>query len=354
MVVGKYLDAIAMTTLAVRARAPRHPRRRRYRNRGLQTMIMYRLLLFVPVLGGVSAGLFAAAAASPFDPLAGYLGNRYMTTTEADKALIADQLGLHTPWYELYFSWLHAVMTGDLGMSRSFSQPVAQVLTERIPWTILLVSVGMTASVLIALAVGVWAGMHRGGVIDRAIAAACIVIQGLPPFVLALAAIGIFAVGLGWLPPAGLTDAGADPTFGQVARHLVLPAAVLAVSQLPWALLAVRESVSVNRGEDYVAGAVARGVDMRTITRRHILPTSLAPFVTIIGVRLPEVVVGAVLVEEIFSWPGAAGALVQSARDLDMPLLAILTVGTTCAVLVGSLLADIAYVLLDPRVKADG
>lgn len=137
-------------------------------------------------------------------------------------------------------------------------------------------------------------------------------------------------------------------------RHLLLPATVLAVSQLPWLLLAVRESVSANRGEDYVAGALVRGVDPRTITRRHIVPTSLAPFVTIIGVRLPEVVVGAVLVEEIFSWPGVAGALVQSARDLDMPLLAVLTVGATLVVLVGSLAADVCYVLLDPRVRADG
>ncbi|MBN4926695.1 ABC transporter permease [Hoyosella rhizosphaerae] len=317
-------------------------------------MIFWRLVMLPPVFIVVSAGLFAAAALSPFDPLVGYLGSRYMTTTEADKFLIAEQLGLDTPWYVVYGSWVQGLFTGDLGMSRSFSQPVVDVLAERIPWTILLVGVAMTVAVMLSLIVGIWCGMHRGGRIDQAIAALAIILQGIPPFVLSLVAIGVFALALGWLPPAGLTDAGADPTVAQVARHLILPAGVLAISQMPWLLLAVRESISTNRGEDFVAGAVARGLSERDITRKHIVPTSLAPFVTIVGVRLPEIVVGAVLVEEIFSWPGVAGALVTAAHNLDMPLLAILTVGTTLAGLLGSLLADVAYVLLDPRVEADG
>ncbi|MFC4375254.1 ABC transporter permease [Nocardia halotolerans] len=313
-----------------------------------------RLLTLIPVLTVVSAALFAAAAISPFDPLVGYLGARYETTSTTDRTLLADQLGLDASWYQLYGRWVADLATGDLGISRTFAQPVSDVLAQRIPWTALLVLVAMSVAVVLALVAGVWAGMRRGGIADRMITATCVVLQGLPPFVVSLAAIGLFAVGLGWLPPAGLTDAGAEVGAGQVARHLVLPAAALAVSQLPWLLLAVRESVSTHRGEDFVLGAATRGIDATTITRRHILPTSLAPFVTILGARLPEVVVGAVLVEEIFSWPGIAGAFVQSAQDLDMALLALLTVGTTCAVMLGSLLADVAVVLLDPRVRADG
>ncbi len=328
--------------------------RGRLRGRGIGAMAGRRLVALIPVLVAVSAGLFAAAAVSPFDPLVGYLGARYESTSAADKTLLADQLGVDAPWYQLYWRWVTDLLGGDLGVSRGFAQPVRELLAQRIPWTVLLVIVAMTAAVVVALGAGVWAGMRRGGLVDRGVAAACVILQGLPPFVVSLAAIAVFAVGLGWLPPAGLTDAGADPGFAQVARHLVLPASALALSQVPWLLLAVRESVSGNRSEDFVVGAATRGIDATTITRRHILPTSLAPFVTILGVRLPEVVVGAVLVEEIFSWPGVAGAFVQSAKDLDMALLAILTVGTTCAVMLGSLLADIAVVVLDPRVRADG
>ncbi|MFE1595940.1 ABC transporter permease [Nocardia sp. NPDC058705] len=328
--------------------------RSRVRGRGLRAMIGWRLVTLIPVLAAVSAALFAAAAVSPFDPLVGYLGARYETTSGADRAVLTEQLGLDASWYQLYGRWIGDLFSGDLGTSRGFAQPVSTLLAQRIPWTVLLVLVAMSVAIAVALGAGVWAGMHRGGLIDRVVTASCVVMQGLPPFVVSLAAIAVFAVGLGWLPPAGLTDAGAEVGFGQVARHLVLPAAALAVSQVPWLLLAVRESVSGNRGEDFVVGAATRGIDIATITRRHILPSSLAPFVTILGARLPEVVVGAVLVEEIFSWPGIAGAFVQSAKDLDMALLAILTVGTTCAVMVGSLLADVAVVVLDPRVRADG
>ncbi|MFC9877158.1 ABC transporter permease [Nocardia salmonicida] len=327
--------------------------RSRVRGRGLRAMVGWRLVTLIPVLAAVSAALFAAAAVSPFDPLVGYLGARYETTSASDRELLTNRLGLDASWHQLYGRWLGDLFSGDLGISRSFAQPVSTLLTQRIPWTMLLVVVAMSVAIAVALGAGVWGGMHRGGVTDRLVTASCVVMQGLPPFVVSLAAIALFAVGLGWLPPAGLTDAGAEVGFGQVVRHLVLPAA-LAVSQVPWLLLAVRESVSGNRGEDFVVGAATRGIDTATITRGHILPTSLAPFVTILGARLPEVVVGAVLVEEIFSWPGIAGAFVQSAKDLDMALLAVLTVGTTCAVMLGSLLADIAVVLLDPRVRADG
>lgn len=344
-----------MTALDVRAGATSDPvRTHNARRRSILVMVGRRMLFIVPVIIVVSAGLFAAAAISPFDPLVGYLGTRYMTTSEADKALIAAQMGFDNPWYSTYWTWLHAVTTGDLGVSRSFNQPVSQVISERLPWTLLLVGTSLVIAILASLVLGVLAGIRKGGLLDRTVSGLCVVVQGLPPFVLSLGAIALFALTLGWLPVAGLTDGGADPTAGQVIRHLILPVAVLAISQMPWLLLAVRESVVGSTGEGFVAGAVARGIPASTITQRHVVPTSLAPFVNIIGVRLPELVVGAVLVEEVFSWPGIAGAIVSSARDLDMALLAFLTGGTTLTVMLGSLLADVVVALLDPRVSTDG
>ncbi len=116
----------------------------------------------------------------------------------------------------------------------------------------------------------------------------------------------------------------------------------------------VRQSVRDAIGSDAVRGARARGIPERTILLRHVVPVSLGPFVSVIGLRLPEIIVGAAIVEEVFSWPGIAGAVVTSARELDFPLLAALTVGTTLIVLIGSLLADVTLALLDPRVTADG
>lgn len=140
-------------------------------------------------------------------------------------------------------------------------------------------------------------------------------------------------------------------TLASLARHLALPALVLALSQLPWIVLALRASVTSALGSDAVRGAVARGLPWRTVVRGHVLPVSLAPLVTLLGARLPELIVGAVLVEEVFAWPGLAAALVAAAQQLDFALLALLTVVTTAAVLLGSLLADVAYLALDPRVE---
>lgn len=324
------------------------------RRRAILAMVGRRMLFIAPVVAVVSAGLFAAAAISPFDPLVGYLGTRYMATSEDDKALIASQMGFDSPWYSTYRLWLQGVLTGDPGISRSFNQPVTQVISERLPWTLLLAGTSLVVAVLVSLALGVVTGIRRGGFLDRVVSGLCVAVQGLPPFVMSLGAIALFALTLGWLPVAGLTDGGADPTPGQVIRHMILPVAVLAISQIPWLLLTVRESVAGSAGEEFVAGALARGIPAPTITTRHILPTSLAPFVNIIGVRLPELIVGAVLVEEVFSWPGIAGAVVSSARDLDMALLAFLTVGTTLTVMLGSLLADLVVAAADPRVSTDG
>jgi peptide/nickel transport system permease protein len=306
------------------------------------------------VLLAVCLGVFAAAAASPFDPLAGYLGDRYLTASAAVQDRIAGELGTDRPWLEQFGRWVGQLLSGDLGVSRSYGRPVADVVAERLPWTLLLVVVSLLLAVVLALAVGIRTARHRGGWLDRVITPLCVVLQAVPPFVLGLGVVAVFGLGLAWLPIAGLTDAGAEATVGQVARHLVLPALVLTLSQRPWLLLTVRESLRRALEEDHVRGARSRGLAEGTVVLRHALPTALLPFVTLLGARLPELVVGAVLVEEIFSWPGLAEAVVTSAVELDFPLLAFLTVMTTLAVLLGSLLADVLYVLLDPRVSADG
>lgn len=317
-------------------------------------MALRRAAFAVPLLVVVSAALFALASRSPFDPLAGYLGDRYTTTSDADRARLADELGLRDPWWATYGHWVRGLLSGDLGVSRSFGQPVATVIGERLPWTLLLTCLGLGLAIVASFVLGVWSGARPGGPVDRLVTPLAPVVQATPPFVLSLGAVAVFALSLGWLPVAGLTDAGTDPTFGQVSEHLVLPVTVLAVSQVPWLAMSVRQSVRDAIGSDAVRGARARGIPERTILLRHVVPVSLGPFVSVIGLRLPEIIVGAAIVEEVFSWPGIAGAVVTSARELDFPLLAALTVGTTLIVLIGSLLADVPLALLDPRVTADG
>lgn len=325
----------------------------RRRRRRVARMAIRRALFAVPLTLGTSLVLFALASQSPFDPLTGYLGDRYLTMSTADKQRVAAELGLDAPWWQQWLTWVGHAVTGDLGHSRTYAQPVTTVIAERAPWTLLLSGTAIVAAVAIALAAGLWAGLRPGGFLDRACTAAATVVQAVPPFVLSLAAITVCALTLRWLPVAGLTDPGAEPTVSQVARHLLLPAAVLTLSLLPWLLLSLRQSIRAAAESDAVVGARARGIPEAVIVRRHVLPVALGPFTTVIGLRLPELLVGAAIVEEVFSWPGLAGSLVTAAKELEFPLLAALTIGTTLLVLAGSLLADVAHALLDPRVADD-
>ncbi|WP_244515314.1 ABC transporter permease [Actinopolyspora xinjiangensis] len=317
-------------------------------------LVARRIVLAVPVLLFVSLAVFLLAAASPFDPIHQYYGVQIFDASAADVARVRQQLGLDRPVPLRFLDWLGGVLSGDLGVSRSMRRPVADVLAERLPWTLLLAGCGLALAVVFSLFVGTLAAWRQGGWLDRLITALGHALEGIPPFVVALLAIASFSLGLGWLPVAGLTDAGSALGPAQVAEHLVLPAAVLGLSQSPWLVLHVRQSLLAAFTEDHVTGARARGLRERVVVLRHALPTALLPFVTLIGARVPELVTGAVLVEEVFSWPGVASAVVTAARAADYPLLTVLTLLATAAVLLGSLLADVAAVLLDPRVSADG
>ncbi|MGH3916174.1 MAG: ABC transporter permease [Pseudonocardiaceae bacterium] len=324
------------------------------RGRAVGQMVARRLAFAVPVLGLVALGVFLLGAASPFDPIYQYYGVGIFTASDAEIAQVRQTLNLDAPVLVQFGQWLGGLVTGDLGTSRSLRQPVVEVLAERVPWSLLLAGTGLVLAVVLALILGVLTAWRQGGWLDRLVTAGAHALEGLPSFVLALVAIAALALGLGWLPAGGLTDSGADATFGQVIRHLVLPAAVLGVSQAPWLVLHLRASLLTALAEDHVTGARSRGLAEHVVVLRHALPTALLPMVTLLGARLPELVTGAVLVEAVFSWPGIASAVVSAALDVDFPLLAAITLLTTAAVLVGALLADVAVVLFDPRVRADG
>lgn len=323
------------------------------RRRDARRLLRRRVLVLLPVLVALSMAVFVLAEASPLDPLVGYLGDRYQSTSSAQRDRIGQALGLGQGWWAGWTQWVQGLLQGDLGTSRSFRAPVAQVLADRLPWTLLLSTAGLLVAVLLGLGGGVVAALRPGSWLDRASEALGILVQSIPPYVLALGLIMVGSLGLGWFPAGGAVTARGGGDALDVAHHLVLPALVLGLSQAPWLLLSCRTEVRAALASDAVRAAVARGLSWRTVALRHVLPVSLAPLVTLVGVRLPELVVGAVIVEESFAWPGLAAAMVTSARDLDLPLLALLTVASTALVLVGSLLADLCYLALDPRVGLD-
>ena len=314
-----------------------------------------RLAFALPVLFATSVGMFLLGAASPMDPAKQYAGAAAFTMSEEDLAQIRANWGVDDPLYVQYLRWLGNLIRGDLGWSTSRHEMVGDVIAARAGWTLLLIGITLAVVLIGSLLLGTLAAYRRGGLLDRGVRAAAYAVQSMPSFWLGLAAIAVFALALGWFPAGGLTDVrstGVDPL--DVAHHLVLPVAVLAISQAPWFLLFVRDSVAESLREDHVLAARARGLAGRTVLFGHALRTALLPFLTLVGTHLPELVGGSVLIETVFSLPGLGSVSVQAALGSDFPLLAAITLITTAVVLTANLLTDLAYTAADPRVRIDG
>ncbi|MFJ5275903.1 ABC transporter permease [Streptomyces parvulus] len=311
-----------------------------------------RALFAVPVVLVVTFGVFAIAAASPFDPVKAYAGTAALGADQETLDRLRENLGVDQSFVVRWWDWLTSALTGDLGHSGVMRQPVTQVIGERLVWSALLCAVAFAAAVLVGTVLGVLAARRPGSMLDRAVTSLAYTLEAAPVFWIALLAVWLFALQWDVLPAGGLTDTASERvTPGQVVSHVALPAGVLAVSQLPWFTLYVRQGVGDALAEDPVRGARARGLGERTVLVGHALRSGLLPVLTLIGSRVPELITGALLVESVFSWPGIAAATVEAATAVDFPLLAALTTLATAAVLAGNLLADLLYGLFDPRVK---
>lgn len=308
-----------------------------------------RAVIAIPVAAAVSVGMFFVAALSPFDPLAAYLGGNYQFATQSQREAMRAAYDLDQPWWQAWWHWLSAALSGDLGWSSTQSQPVSTVLAERMPFTLALSGTALVLGAVIALTLGAVAGM-RGGLIDRLCNAFAVTFAAVPPFVVSLSLVTVFAVGLRWLPTSGARPPGTDYTVAGLLTYGLLPLTALVLSQIPWLLLATRAEVLTARDSDAVRSARARGIDGWPLLRGHIAPVSVLPTLALLGTRLPELIAGAAIVETVFGWPGVAAVLVDSAAALDFALMAALTVGAALAVLLGSALADAAAVALDPRI----
>ncbi len=313
--------------------------------------VLGRLALLPVLLAGVTLLMFVLADAAPFDPVLALLGERALTmdgpTLEAMRARY-EEVGPVRQWLD----WWGMVLQGDLGASTSQRAPVATVLAERLPWTLGLMAAALALAVAGGLALGARLGTRPGTVLDRVAGAGLLALQSAPPFWLALVAVWVAAVRWGLFPTGGATTPGAGGGAPDVLHHAVLPVLVLALSQVPWFALVVRDATREALAGPAVRAAWARGVGEHRLLTAHAVRPALLPLVTVVGARVPELVTGAVLVETVFAWPGIAAATVSSALRLDFALLAALTALTTVLVVLGNLAADVTYRLVDPRIGA--
>lgn len=313
-----------------------------------------RLLAAVPVIIGVTLAVFALAALSPYDPLESYLGAAYQKASQAQLDTLRVNLGLDAPWYLTWWAWITGIFQGDWGMSRSEHMAVTDVILMRAPWTILL---GFCSLVLAFIFAGIGAfvaAIAPRKWLDRTLVNISQLITGTPVYIIAVAAIAYFSVHLHLLPVGGNAPIGQSPTAATVASHLIMPSVVLALSQTPWLHLQLREGLRRAMADPHIQGARMRGIPERQVIWGHALPTAALPVVGLLASRIPELITGALLVENVFAWPGLAAEVVSAALNLDFPLLAAITLITTLLTLFGTWLSDALLIVIDPRVEFDG
>ncbi len=264
--------------------------------------------------------------------------------------------GLDRPLPVRYATWLASAITGDLGTSWTYRQKVTTVLAEVLPNTILLTSLGLALELGggILLAIAQLRRAHGTG--DRLITVFTLGAYAMPTFGVALALVGIFSYGLRLLPPSHMFSFEGEMASGwarlfDLLKHVVLPVAAIGITGAGAVARYLRGSLLDERMERYVLAARARGCTRGQALLRHALPNALLPLITMMGMSLPFLVSGSLVIEVVFSWPGMGQVMFNAALGRDLPMLLGGTIVATAAVVVGNLLADVAYALADPRVR---
>jgi len=260
------------------------------------------------------------------------------------------ELGLDKPVAAQFASWFGDALTGNLGESFTSSRPVTELLMERLGPTVLLMSTALAIGLVIAIPLGVIAAVRRNTSVDYAAAALSLGVISVPSFFLGITSIYVFSLQLGWLPSSGMSspDGGGG---SDILLHLIMPAAILGLASAGPLTRYVRGSLIDELSSDYVRTAEAKGGTPSRVIVRHALRNSLIPLITIIMINIPQMLAGAVVLEQVFAWPGMGQLAVSSVNNQDYPVVIGFGLYVAALVLVCNLLADIGYAVVDPRVS---
>ncbi len=308
--------------------------------------IVRRIANFVLTLWVVSIVVFAAMNVLPGDPALTILG---LDATDDALAALREQLGLDQPLIGRYFAWIGNALVGDFGMSHSFGVPVSELIVERLPLTISLALFGILFTVVLALTLGVGAAANHRGPGDWGVMFLSQLGIAVPAFWLSILLVLLFAVKLRWLPPGGFAGWG-DPV--QALRSLILPTVALALVQSAVLARVTRSSLLEVMRQDYVRTARATGFSRRRVLWLHVLPNALVPIITIIGMQFAALVTGTIVIENVFYLPGLGRLIFQSIANRDLPTVQALVMMFAGIVVTANFIVDMAYVLIDPRLKA--
>ena len=309
--------------------------------------ILKRILIAIPVLIGITLIDYAimCLAGSPLEMLKG--------PRISDAALQAKEIaaGLDKPLIVQYFVWLWQLLQGNLGYSMKSYEPVSAMIGSHIGPTLLLMGASLALSLLIAVPAGIYSAVKQYSKGDYAVVTASFIGSSIPSFFLALILIYIFTVKLGILPSGGMNTLGMDGSVADTIRHMVLPVTVLAVSLAGSNLRYIRSSFLEILQQDYLRTARAKGIGYKRVIWKHAMRNALLPIVTVIGMQIPMLFGGAVIIEQVFSWPGLGLMTMTAIMGRDYPVIMGVCLLSAVVVLVSNLITDILYALVDPTIQ---
>jgi peptide/nickel transport system permease protein len=311
--------------------------------------LLRRVFQSIIVILIVTVITFALLRAIPGNPAIAILGPNSFRNPGAIRQFDR-QYGFDLPWYSQYWLWLRHLLAGNLGFSWKLNQSVASLLGTHLPKTIFLVGISTILALVLAVPVGVIQAVRRNKFIDHFFNGFSTVFYAMPAFLLGILLILVFAIKIPIFPPEGPQGEGVGVVFTNF-NALILPIISLTLITLALFSRYMRSSVLDNLTEDYVRTAKAKGASERRVLIRHVLRNSLIPIATLLGLSLPGIIAGALITESVFNYPGMGYLFYQAALNSDYPILLGITIVVAVATVVGSLLADIAYAVLDPRVR---
>lgn len=307
--------------------------------------LLRRLLQIVIVLFGISFLTFLLTYIAPGDPVRAMYAASGSIPSDEILEQTREALGLNEPFLVQYFNWLTGCLQGDFGTSYAYSKPVLQLLSARLWPTLKLALVSLILMLIIAVPLGILSAVHQGGIADYIVRGLSFLGASLPNFWVGMVLLYVFGVKLNLLPVV---------STGQGFEKLILPAVTLAIAMAAKYTRQVRTAFLEELNQDYVVGARCRGISESVILWRHVLPNSLLPLVTMLGLSMGSLLGGTAVVEVIFSYPGLGSLAVSAISSMDYPLIQGYVLWIALIYMVINLLVDLSYHFLDPRIRERG
>jgi peptide/nickel transport system permease protein len=312
--------------------------------------------MMIPAFFGITVVSFVVMHLAPGDP-ASKLTDFNPKASAAYRARLIEQYGLDKPLHVQYLDWVKSLVRLDLGLSFGLDRrPVTDKIKERLPVTLAMNLVSLAIILALSLPLGLSAAVRQGGLFDKASTVFVFVCFAAPSFWLGLLGMQLFGIKLGWLPISGLTslnyaDLSAWDKFADLSKHLALPIAISSLSSLAGISRYLRSNMLDIIRQDFLTTARAKGLSERVVIWKHALRNALIPVITILGLSVPGLVAGSVIMETIFAIPGLGLLFYEAAISYDYPVVMGSLVMAAVLTLIGNLLADLGYALADPRIR---